>query len=161
MPNYFIIRNDDTYQTSLNQSMCRFFLFSFLVCIEPSKLQLAGYTQSTNDHYYQGFNISIGLSAHYLTVCSCSSASTGKKKPSTRRKVVATTFHLEDTMIFGKKVCRKNGDVSLTRLSHLLPGCMTEGILGTLSYAYGVKRFKKIQRTRPLLACPSHVVKSL
>lgn len=61
----------------------------------------------------------------------------------------------------GKKVCRRTGDVSSARLSHLLPGCMTEGILGTLSYAYGVKRREKIQRTRLLLARLRHVVPSL
>lgn len=64
-------------------------------------------------------------------------------------------------MIFGKKVSRRTGDVSLARLSHLLPGCMTEGILGTLSYAHCVKRFKNFQRTRTRLVCLAHVVKSL
>lgn len=62
---------------------------------------------------------------------------------------------------FSEKVCRKIGDVSFVRLSHLLPGCMTEGILGSLSYAYGVKRFKKANRTHTGLAKSGHVVSNL
>lgn len=51
----------------------------------------------------------IGLSKRGLTVCSCSSASTGTNEPNITRKAAAATFHLEDPMIFGESMQKDSG----------------------------------------------------
>lgn len=88
---------------------------------------------------------------------SCSSASTGDKEHTSAKTTAATTFHLEYPIIFRKKVYRKTGDVSFARLSHLLPGCMTEAIFRDALVRIWRKSLMSVRRMHVRLAEKRHV----